>query len=417
MVKLQKKYNQILFLHIGDIIRAQWNRIGFNGTGGVNHYSVDIESALMVSGYGARLNGRLYEGIWGWLKRYGSLVNAERLSTLIRDANDEWASRFLGGLLEKIDSLQWRGVIEKCKKSRSTSWKETPLLIHAPAGKWRVRDSVLSKWGILYDRLEPSHKLQDHHLILSKNPLMRYRYAYGAVIRADILYLLSVAHHCPTKREIDFLTSVRLAERLSCHLSTIHRIEKDFEEGGLIEPIGEIKKKRALMTTWIAKDVPFPKVHPDYDLGMIDWIQINRLLTGLFHLILKLEMNPNEIIAKAALQQFQIDYFPVLADHSIPLAPPYGTALGALEKYSVEELAGIIVHALLTFHRIICRLLLVRCKKCENVFDSPIQGEISTMANVILEKNIMECPRCRSEFSTAKSDFFYLDGLGYEKTI
>ncbi|MBI2340293.1 MAG: hypothetical protein HYU99_08020, partial [Deltaproteobacteria bacterium] len=143
MVKLQKKYNQILFLHIGDIIRAQWNRIGFNGTGGVNHYSVDIESALMVSGYGARLNGRLYEGIWGWLKRYGSLVNAERLSTLIRDANDEWASRFLGGLLEKIDSLQWRGVIEKCKKSRSTSWKETPLLIHAPAGKWRVRDSVL----------------------------------------------------------------------------------------------------------------------------------------------------------------------------------------------------------------------------------------------------------------------------------
>ena len=354
MARPQKRFNPILSELIRNIVWAQWNRMGLNGTGGINRYSVDIESALIASGYGSRLDGRLYEGVWAWLQRYGSLVNAERLAILISQRNDEWIARFLGALLENVDSSQWKRVIQRCKKLCSQSWEETPLLINAVRGRWRDKDIVMSKWGILYDRLTPSQKMQDHGAILCHNLLMRYRYLYGTVIRADVIYLLSASHHSRLKREIDCLTSVRLADRLCCHLSTIHRIQKDFEKGGFIESVGEVKKKRSLMSTWLVKDLSFLQRHQDYDFGMIDWIKINALLSALFKLNVELEVNQNEAILKTRIQEFQTDYFPVLMDHEVSVTRAYGMALGPLEEYSMGDFFKTITEALLMFYRMMC---------------------------------------------------------------
>lgn len=352
MTMPQKKSNALLN-SIRDLLWAQWNRMGLNGTGGINRYSVDIEASLVGAGYGARLDGRLYEGVWGWLQRYGSVVNAERLATLIHEQNDEWVTRFLGALLENTNSVQWKGVIKRCQNLCSQSWKDTPLLMNVPKEKWRDQDPTMAKWGILCSRLSPSQKMKDHAMILNTNILMKYRYLCGTVIRSDVLYLLGVSHHCQAKREIDFLTSVRLADRLRCNPATIHRIQKNFEAGGFIQPIEEVKK-RGLMTTWLVQDIPLLQRDQDYDLGIVDWVKINSMLRALLKLISELKTDQNEAISKTRLQKFQSDFFPLLLDHHIPVPTPYGNAFTSLEEYSVNYLTDMIVQALMKFYRILC---------------------------------------------------------------
>lgn len=417
MTQLQKKYSESICDLMLTIIWAQWNRMGLNGTGGINRYSVDIESALIAAGYGSRLDGRLYEGMWTWLERYESIVNAERLATLIGEQNDEWIARFLGSMFEKINPSPWKGVLKKCEQLCSTSWKATPLLLHAVHKRWREEDPVMSKWGILYDRVTPQQKMKTHNVIIYTNALMRYRYVYGTVIRADVLYMLSLSPGSYLNRKVDFLTSVCLADRLRCHLSTIHRIQKDFEEACFIEPLGEVKKNRALRTTWLMKEIPFLSRVEGYDLGMIDWVKINNLFGALLSMIVELGALQNETIAKARLQDFQSHYFGVLKDHGIPVPTPYGTALGPLAEYSIEKLMDMIHESLLGFYRILCCVLLLRCRKCCHVFDAPFQGNMSSMKESSLVNNRMTCPHCEFQFLTSKPDFFYYDGLGREQAI
>lgn len=354
METLQKKYSKFIIDVVRDIIWSQWNRLGLNGTGGVNFYSVDIEASLIAAGYGSRLDGRLYEGVWSWVNSYGSVINAERLATLICERNDEWIARLFGALLNNVDPVQWKGVIKKCKKLCTPSWKEGPLLIKSTDRTWRDKDPILSEWGIFYDRLIPKEKMQEPDTILRNNSLLRYRFLYGTVIRADVLYLLSISHHVRPKREIDFLTSVRLANRLCCHLSTIHRIQDDLESGGFIEPVEKVRKNRALIT-WHVKDIEFLQKSKNYDLGMVHWIKINSLLCAALDLAAKLEVNQNEDLIKAYLQQFQINYFPLLWwDNESPIPTPYGRDLGALEHHTIENLFNMVHEALLTFYRTIC---------------------------------------------------------------
>lgn len=412
----QKKYSNFLFNLTRDLIWAQWNRIGLNGTGGINRYSVDIESALIAAAYGSRLDGRLYEGVWAWLERYGVLVNAERLSTLICQQNDEWVARFLGALLQKINPSQWKGVINQCKKLCSQSWEKTPLLIHSTQKRWRSGDPVMLQWGIIYDLLSPGQKMKDHAMILRCNSLIRYRYLFGAMIRADVIYLLSISHKCQQKRELDFLTSVRLAERLSCYLSTIHRIQKDLENGGFIQSVEAARKNRSL-TTWLVQDMQFLERGTDYDLGAIHWIKMNALLFALLKLTMDFETIQNETILKVHIQEFQIEYFPTLMDHKAHVPTPYGTAMGPLEKYSVNQLVDMITQPLVSFYRILCGIILIRCRKCNKVFDSPIQGNLSSLIKSDLPNNRVVCPHCSFCFLTSNPDFFYYDALGSEQTI
>ena len=352
MKKSQNRYSKTLADIVRDIIWAQWNRLGLNGTGGINRYSVDIESSLIAAGYGSRLDGRLYEGVWSWIQRYDSIINAERFSTLICESHDEWIARFFGALLSNINPAQWKGVINRCRKMCSRSWKNTPLMIDFCDRNWRSEDPLLKEWGIFYDHIKPRDKMQNSDIILRNNALMRYRYLYGTVMRADVLYLLSISHGTQAKREIDFLTSARLADRLCCHLSTIHRIQKDLEEGGFIEQARGHEIKR-LMVTWQIKDIGFLRKEEDYDVGMIDWNKINGHLRAVLNHANLFQTSPSEAILKAKIQEFQNDFFPILLDHEVRISREYGSALGPLEKYSVDELFNTLHKTLQSFYRYI----------------------------------------------------------------
>lgn len=408
-------YSDPLLPLVRNIIWAQWNRLGLNGTGGINRYSVDIESALIAASIGARLDGRLYEGVWTWLQHYGAIVNAERLATLIGELKSEWAARFLGSLLELCDAAQWKGVMKKCKSLCRPSWQTAPLLLQVMKRDWRTPDPILAKWGIQYDALVPQQKLQAHETTVHTNGLIQYRYLYGTVLRADVLYLLSISHQSGSKRESDFLTSVRLADRLHCHLSTIHRIQKDLEDGGFIEAVDTIKARRAAMTTWRTTAIPFLPRDPRYDLGLIHWRMVNRHLVDLFRLVIELRSQPNEMVAKARLQQFQADAFPLFHDHAVPVPTPHGAGLRPLKTYSSETLIGMLHQTLTAFYRILCCIILVRCRGCQQIFDAPIQGDLASMATALRHKNRMACPHCHTKLITKTSDFFYLNGVGQEQ--
>ncbi len=346
---MQKKYRTSIVNLVRDLVWAQWNRMGLNGTGGTNRYSVDIEASLIAAGYGSKLDGRLYEGVCSWIKLYGNIINKERLATLIYKRGDEWIARFLGALLESTDETQWKGVIKKCRSMCSPSWKKASLLINADIDTWHDKDPIMQKWGISRARLIPKQKMQEHNIILQNNVWMQYRYLYGATTRADIMYLLAVSHNCRNKREIDFLTSVRLADRLCCHLSTIYRIQEDLEKGGFIE---------RTMGTWtiVAKNSLLIKSSEDYDIGIIDWVKINTFIDALLQLANELEEEKNEVILKSRVQVFQINYFPIFfIDHYIEAPGAYGMGLGPLEKFSTDQLFAMVEEATRLFYGIICR--------------------------------------------------------------
>ncbi|MBI2341603.1 MAG: hypothetical protein HYU98_02570 [Deltaproteobacteria bacterium] len=323
--------------------------MGLNGTGGANRYSVDIEASLIAAGYGSRLDGRLYEGVWSWIKLYGNIINKERLVTLVHKRGDEWIVRFLGALLENTDEMLWKGVIKKFRSMCSPSWKETPMSISADADTWHDKDPIMQKWGISCARLIPKQKMLEHNIILQNNIWMQYRYLYGATTRADVMYLLNVSHNCRNKREIDFLTSVRLADRLCCHPSTIYRIQEDLEKGGFIE---------RTMGTWtiVVKNALLIESSEDYDVGTIDWVKINLFIDALLKLADELEVIDNEAILKSRIQAFQTNYFPILfLNHYIEAPGAYGSGLGPLEKYSIDQLFEMVENATRLFYRIVCR--------------------------------------------------------------
>ncbi len=358
MAKPHNNSSRVLRDRILAIIWAQWNRLGLNGTGESNHYSVDIESALIAAAFGSRLDGRLFEGVRAWLNRYGALVNGERMATLTRDANDEWSARFLGALFEGIDPVQWKGVIKRCASSRSPSWKRTPLLIRSANKGWRDKDPIWEKWGIIADRTSPRPKMQDHNTVLRHNALMRYRALYGTIVRADVFYLLSVHHHSRTTRGWNLPTTVNLAHLLHCHPSTIHRIQKELERGGFIEPLDASRKRRSSTGAWPLRDLPLLPTEEGDDLGIVDWVGINSLLHDTFTLAAELETNPDEAIAKVSLQDFQTRNFPLLIDHGVVIPKASGVALGPLGTHSLDELVGIITKALASFVQIIgCRAI------------------------------------------------------------
>ena len=104
----QKNYSKQLIKIVLDLVWAQWNRLGLIGSVGANKYSTDIEAALLIFAHAVRYDARLYDGVWGWLNHYEDTVNNERLSTLIRKEESEWAARFLGAFFEKRSSSQWK---------------------------------------------------------------------------------------------------------------------------------------------------------------------------------------------------------------------------------------------------------------------------------------------------------------------
>ncbi len=416
----QKNYSKQLIKIVLDLVWAQWNRLGLIGSVGANKYSTDIEAALLIFAHAVRYDARLYDGVWGWLNHYEDTVNNERLSTLIRKEESEWAARFLGAFFEKRSSSQWKTVIKQCRKMCSSSWKKLPLFAELQIGGELEKDSIFSKWGILYHASSPREKLQDQVQILKNNAQLRYRYLYGKNIRADILYLLSVSHNVKSKRELDFLTSVRLANMLLCNASTIHRIQGDLEKGGLLRSHKDLAYN-PFITTWTIRDFEFLHAESDYDCAIVRWIGkitekrplgINNMLQAAMELAFSLQKIQNEAICKSRIIEFQDEFFPILNDHQVPVLCPYGAALVPLENHSVEQLISDIVDRLQLFYFMLCCTLMLRCSKCEKAFPSPIQGNISMLKKSLLTNNTIQCPHCSSSILTSKPDFFYYNSIG-----
>lgn len=420
---LQTKYNSQLIQCILGLVWAQWNRLGLIGSVGTNKYSTDIEAAILIFAHAVQWDGRLYDGVWGWLGRYENIVNGERLTTLIRDENSEWVARFLGAFFEKTVSTRWKGVIKQCKKvieehekMQSPPWDNTPLAITSPTKEWVDKDPTFLKWGILCHQMLPREKLQDHAHILQANTHLRYRYLYGSIVRADVIYLLSVSDKCKIKKESDFLHSARLAYQIHCNPSTIHYIQKDFEEGGLLYSNNDLAQNSHMMT-WKIRDYTFFKADPDYDCGIIYWVDVNSILKAALELVLDLQKLQNDTIRKSRIVAFQDAYFPVLDDHECPVLAPYGSTLTPLENYTVEQLTMMIIERLQLFYNIVCKIFMIRCQKCKNIFSSPLQGRMSSFATNTLIDNQVQCPQCTATFSTRKRDFFYYNAFGNAELI
>lgn len=346
---LSEKYQANWTLIIRDISWAVWNRLGLMGTGGENLYSIDIEAALLLGAVVMRQDARLYEGIYSWIKRYENIINGERLATLIRRENNETIARIFGGLLESGQFTTLNASLKACEKMCSTDWKIESLFVSNRQLVQRKPSVGWKNWGFLAEEIEPRKKIEDHEQIIKNNAGIRYRCIYGVSLRADILYLLSISNNLKKKTGVDHLTTANLAgAHLGCDRSTVYRIQKDLEEGGILKPQKELKNQ--YIVTWAVKDPSCFLKTMKQDVGIIRWIVIKEIFFNLFRLIDELENVSDESIAKYRISNFHSETFPNLADHGIEVPSPYGGGLGPLKNYRLDDLADMTTQALRAFY-------------------------------------------------------------------
>lgn len=331
-----KKYSQEWLAVVREICWAQWNRLGLLGTGPSNRYSTDIESALLLSAHTLRHDGRLLEGIRGWLLRYEDIINVERLSTLIRHYKNETLARVIGGLIDIPSLKSMTSCIHTCRKLCSNEWEPAALLLNTPQPSWKTIDKTWQAWGFFTETIASSSKIKDHDQVLRDNTNIQYRYLYGASIRADVIYLLSVSQASTRKNDVDFLTAIRLSEgHLGCNYSTIKRIQWTLEEGQFLVPQRELRNRG--IVTWLANNNTIFLKSKTPDKGLIRWIKINELLFAVLQLRESI-VTLSEDIALFTVNAFQEEWFPTLEDHNIPVQLPYGKNLFPLKETTADNL-------------------------------------------------------------------------------
>ena len=313
-----KNCSQRISKSVLDICWGHWNRLGLYATGPVNPYSTDIECAILLCGAVGEKNERLMEGVFIWLYKYGELVNRERLSHLLKKADDQKIFECLNSFFERLNHSRWKSLLTLCKK-KSGNLKEN------------LRRALPSKEML-------SKKLVDERQVLKRNALLRYRYLMGTSARADVLYLFSISEALKNKKEMDFLTTAKLSKMLGFDISSLFRIQQDFEAAGVMGGHSQETWKLS-QTLTLFESVPLEK-------GIVDWLSILRLLIEALSLAAKMEGRVHETILKADIYDFQTRLFKLLYAydflkprlHQIP-SPP-------LEKYSALELALMLAGAL-----------------------------------------------------------------------
>lgn len=345
---LLNKYSKEWIRIVCDISWAQWNRLGVMGSGPVNQYSTDIEAALLLAAVAVRWDLRLYAGVCAWLNDYSEVINAERLAMLVRrskDDKDEWIARFLGGILEREGNPALRAVVQQCRKLCSSDWRPQPLRADAQVASWRANEPHMKEWGILVEDVKTGGKVHDHHYVLRLNLNMRCRRLFGNTTRADVLYLLSVSHHCRHKREVDHLTAVRLSARLGCHYTTVYRIQKDLEEGGFLVPQRQLRNQ--YVVTWRVQDET-PLLKSDFgDRGLVDWLAINEAVFKVLELQDVLQTLTDERRVNFAVNTYyEESILPILLDQGIEAPPSYGQSGKPLNERSPKEMLQMVSAAL-----------------------------------------------------------------------
>jgi len=332
------KYKNEISSAIKDVSWSVWNRQGVNGTGGVNRFSVDIEASIVMLAYAARLDERLYENAKTWLSKYGDIVIRERLSSLVKDLDDQWLFRFLGAAFESLDDPHWKGVIDNCRKAlkKYSNKQKEELRISGGARGWKKEDKIFSSWGILKGESGANVILQDHAKILSSNALISYRYLIGATVRADIFYLYALSQRLKNKSWVNCISTSRLANLLGCYNSSIYRIERDFEKAGLLLKGG---KKTDV---WSAGSKNLMIHSQPIESGIINWIEISKAIIVTMNFFITTEGVTNEIILKSKLSDLQDQIFPLLVENGFWVPAAYGKMLGKLEPFTSDDLAEMI---------------------------------------------------------------------------
>lgn len=341
---LLNKYSKEWIRIVCDISWAQWNRLGVMGSGPVNQYSTDIEAALLLAAVAVQWDLRLYAGVCAWLNDYSEVINSERLTMLIRRSKNEWIARFLGGILEGESNPALRAVVQQCRKLCSSKWKPRPLRADAQIASWRANEPHMNEWGILVEDVKLGGKIHDHDYVLRLNLNMRYRRLFGNTTRADVLYLLSVSHHCQHKREADYLTAVRLSARLGCHYTTVYRIQKDLEEGGLLVPQRQLRNQ--YVVTWRVQDEMLLLKSNFGDRGLVDWLAVNDVLLKVIELQDVLQTQTDEHRVNFDVNTYYESILPILLDQDIKVPASYGQIGKPLNERSPKEMLQMVSDAL-----------------------------------------------------------------------
>jgi hypothetical protein len=220
---------------IAGIAWGAWNRLGVYGSGASCACSVDIEAALLLAAFAGLHDGRLLDGALSWLERYHAIVSTERLKILLRDVGGPVALRAVGAMCESVsmkdDGPRWRSFLKGVREGVANDHHETVMKSPSSAA-WIARDEVFARWGLEVSRVTLSRKLAAHESIVSGNAIVRLRYLFGVIARADIMALIAAVTDAPVAGVRS--TARRLSALTGFHPSSIFRVLQDLERGGFL---------------------------------------------------------------------------------------------------------------------------------------------------------------------------------------
>lgn len=202
-----KKFKDYYLTKVLDILWDAWISIGISGHSKFRfHYFIDPESLLLASCFFARYDSRLFDEMMDWLFKHGSLINIQRLNTIIKQIK-YFNLAILSGVSEHLSQdyrfRKWKNL----SKFKSDSPLENLFinLTEMNVRQYNEPDKIFKEFGFLRGELKLSYKTGEIPVLDPACLIFNLRYLFGINARSEIfLYLLSHEKTHPTElsREI-----------------------------------------------------------------------------------------------------------------------------------------------------------------------------------------------------------------------
>lgn len=265
-----------------NFVWGQWCRIGVAGSAPEKaRWVIDPEALLAFTTEVARRDARMFDEVLDWLATNGRWINAQRLSTIVKQDKTGVPS-VMGAIASWMStqdkSMKWRGIA--CRAIPIEQKKKEPLFTAQPKGiatSVEQPEARFERYGLLRGPIHTRGMTMAVNMKDPRNVVFRCRAVFGIGIRADVMaYLVSTNG--------DYAR--RIAEILGYNHMRVSEVLAGMAEAGMVSvhSAGRTKHYRADRAQWRSAILPDPS-----GMQWVNWRPLTRGLTTLWQAIWALD--------------------------------------------------------------------------------------------------------------------------------
>lgn len=259
-----------------DFVWQQWCRLGIAGTSQTKtSWVIDPEVLLAFTSEMGRYDARLFDQVLDWLAVNGSWINAQRLSTIMKQ-DSIGCPAVMGAvaswMCDRDKSMKWRGI---ARRNHADAYKPTQPLFRAAHADTKHAidqpDRHFEAYGLLREEIHTRDMAKPVDMNDVVNIMFKSRALFGIGIRADVMvYLLTN----------DGGHARRIAELLGYNHMRVHEVLTGLAHAGFVSvrAVGRAKHYWIDRRQW----APVLCQGKTPDIQWVNWRPLTRGLTAIW---------------------------------------------------------------------------------------------------------------------------------------